>query len=61
MKFKIGDRVLVNPNSGPVGGHEFQACIVDVDSTSENGWIVEDQDSDFFTVSEDEMELIVDN
>jgi hypothetical protein len=57
-KFKLMDRVLVKSNSGPMGGHEFQARIVD---TAPNGeWIVEDQDSDFFTASENEMELIVD-
>ena len=52
MNLKIGTEVLVEPNSGPLSGQEFSACIVDI----VNGeYIVEDQDSDFFTVSEDEV------
>lgn len=55
MKFKIGDRVLVTPKIG----HEFQGLIVDVDEMSKGGgWIIEDQDSDFFCCAEDELELI---
>ena len=49
MKRNIGDSVLVEPKSGPGCGHEFMANIVDI----VNGeYIVEDQDSDFFTVDE---------
>lgn len=52
--FKIGDFVLVTPKNGPMSGYEFQATIVD----ERNGnFIVEDQDSDFFEVEADEMEL----
>lgn len=49
--FKINDSVIVTP----ANGHEFMARIVD---TAPNGeWIVEDQDSDFFAVSNSELTL----
>ena len=44
--------MLVEPNTGPMSGQEFSARIVDI----VNGeYIVEDQDSDFFTVDENEV------
>lgn len=57
MKLNIGTYVLVEPNSGPMGGHEFQARITDIVGGE---YIVEDQDSDFFTVSESEVSEIKD-
>ena len=55
MKYKIGDSVLAEPKCGPMAGQEFMAHITDIVSGQ---YIVEDQDSDFFTADEDEISLL---
>lgn len=51
MKFKIGTNVVVKPEAGG----EFLARIVDFVNSH---YIVEDQDSDFFSVDETEIEVV---
>lgn len=55
MKYKIGDGVNVSEPKHPynIHTHSFSGTIVDiVDDT----YIVEDQDSDFFPIEEDEID-----
>ena len=56
MKFAIGQQVIVNPKSGPMGGHEFMARVINY-LEERQVYVVEDQDSDSFEVEEDELEL----
>lgn len=56
MKFKIGSSVICYPKDGAMGGWEFWARIADYSDTKKT-YLVEDQDSDFFELEEDELEL----
>jgi hypothetical protein len=55
MKLKINTQVIVSPKCGSTVRHEFLGQIVDVVGGQ---YIVEDQDSDFFTVDEDEVSAV---
>lgn len=53
---QIGDHVVVNES---VTGHEFQAMVIDIrDFDGKRSFIVEDQDSDLFTVELHELEVV---
>jgi hypothetical protein len=52
FKYAIGTQVIVNPKSGPMGGHEFTARI---DRYRDGNYVVVDQDNDAFEVGEDEI------
>ena len=53
-KYPIGTRIICRPKNGPAEGLEFWARVTDYRG---NNYIVEDQDSDFFELEEDEFEL----
>lgn len=55
-KYSIGNRVMCYPKDGAYGGWEFWGRIAD-HFPERKIYLVEDQDSDFFELEEDEIVL----